>query len=473
MSRTLDIIVVIAYLIGMLLVGYFTKKRTENIEGYLVANRGLKIWLFTPCMCALILGGASTLSSARLGYEFGISGFWFVFLLALGVGLLGIFFSSRLIKSKLTTLGQLLGIRYNRTAQLLCSIFMVVFLMTLSVVQVIAMGTLLNSLLGWNLVLSMLIGGIVGIAYSYMGGMWAVSYTDFFQWIILMVGVLFVFVPIALYNAGGFSSLATSLEPSYFSVTSVGWERIFSFFVLYTLGIFVDQSMWQRLFTAKSVKVAKVGSVAAMGFAWLYGIGVVIIGMCAAILIPGLEDPQMAYGRMIVNYLPVGFAGLIIGGCLSAIMSTMDGPFLSAGTVVVYDLIAPFKKDLTDDQKLKYLRNSLLIIGVLTIIVALRLQDILVALDFSYGVLVGGMLVPTLAALFWNRCTTKAAVSSMIVSMVVFIGGVMKLGMSSNMTIIYGVLAGLVTIIAVSLLTKPEENRLVEWEKKVQAESTD
>lgn len=468
----IDVVIVLFYLLCMLLLGYVAKKRTKNMESFLIADRNLGFSMYMPCMCALILGGSSTLSSTRLGYEFGISGIWFVFLLALGVGLLGLLFSRRLIKSKLITVGQVLGMRFGRTSQLLCSIFMAVFLMMLSVVQIIAVGTLLHSLLGWNIVLSMLLGGVVGIAYSYMGGMWAVSFTDVFQWVILMIGIVCVFTPISLHAVGGFSALTGNLEPSYFSLGTIGGARIFSFFVLYTLGIFVDQSMWQRLSTAKSLKVAKYGSLGAMGFAWVYGLGVVIIGMCAAVLIPGLEDPQQAFGKMVTTFLPAGVSGLVIAGCLSAIMSTMSGPFLSSGTVIVYDLIIPAKKEISEEQKMRYMRISLLVIGVLTILIALMLQDILVALDFCYGVLVGGMLVPTIAALFWNRCTTKGAIASMLSGIIVFIGGIAVLGISSNLPIVYGVIAALIVIVIVSLATKPEENKLSDWEEKVRAEET-
>lgn len=456
-ARTLDIVVIVGYLIFMLLIGFFTSKKSgSSAEEYTVASRSLSMKFYFPCMCALVLGGSSTLGSARYGYELGISGIFFLIMLGFGTLILGAIFAKPLSKLNITTVGELLDIRFGKVPKYMSSLFLFIYLVVLSSVQIIACGSLLNTLFGWDLALSMLIGGAVGIIYSTMGGMLAVTYTDCAQWIFMTIGVFFILFPTSLSQVGGVSNLINSVPKEYLSLGNAGFARILSWFILYLLGMFLDQSMWQRMFTAKSLKVAKNGTIGAGIYTMLYGLVVVVIGMCGAVLLPGLADPQQTFATMALTYLPAGIAGIIFAGVLSAVMSTMDGPLLSAATIVLNDIILPVKPNMPEKKKVAIARIALGASGVVAMVIALWLQDVLVALDFAYAVIVGGLLCPVVTALFWKRVTSKAATISVICSMLTLIISMINFGVSANEPIIYAFVVGLVVLIVATFATKPE-----------------
>lgn len=471
-SRLMDIIVVALYLIIMLVVGLLARKKATGSASFFVANRNLGYVMFVPCLSALVLGGSSTLTTTRLGFEFGISAIWMVGMMVLGIILVNWIFGPHIIKNKLMSVGQVVGIRFGTTSKIVLTVIQIAFLLSLSVLQVVAVGTLLSSLLGINPVIAMLIGGFVGIIYSSIGGMLAVTFTDFLQWLILTVGVVFIFLPIVLTQTGGFEVLTSVLPTEHFDFTNVGIGRIFSFFMLYALGFLVDQSQWQRTATARNVKIARKGSIIAGMLCMIYVIALAIIGMCGQVVMPGIEDTQAVYGQMLLKYVPVGLAGFIIAGCLSAIMSTMSGPLLSAGTVMMEDIIRQ-KVELSDEKVLKYSKYIVFVLGVLAIFLALFFTDILMVMDFTYSLLTGAMLAPALAAMFWDRCTTPACISAMIISALAMFAAFFKWGVGPWQPILIAVVVGVVVITIISLITKPEENKLKQYIAAVQSEESE
>jgi SSS family solute:Na+ symporter len=466
-GRMLDVVVIALYLIGMLVIGFVARSKAKGSASFFVANRNLGYIMFVPCLSALVLGGSSTLTTTRLGYEFGIGAILFVATMVIGIIGVNFIMGPSIIKYKLLSVGEVVGIRFGKTSKIVLTIIQIAFCFCLSVVQVVAVGTLLSSILGIDPVIAMLIGGFVGIIYSSIGGMLAVTFTDFVQWIVLTFSVVLIFLPLALGATGGFGALDAGLPAEYFDFSNIGWGRIFSFFMLYALGFLVDQSQWQRTATARDIKTARRGSLIAGAFCLIYVAALTIIGMCGQVMLPGMEDPQGIYGQMILNYLPIGLAGLVIAGCLSAIMSTMSGPLLAAGTVLMEDIVKQ-KVELSDDKVLKYSKWVVFILGVLAIFVALFFTDILVVLDFTYSLLTGAMLAPALAALLWDRCTTPACLSSMIISALAMFAAFFKWGVGPWQPILIAFLVGMAVIVIVSLITKPEENRLKKYIENVE-----
>lgn len=176
--------------------------------------------------------------------------------------------------------------------------------------------------------------------------------------------------------------------------------------------------------------------------------------MCAYILLPNLSDTQNTFASMAVEILPSGILGLVIAAVVSALMSTASGTLLASSTLISNDIIKRFFfKDANDQQYLKLSRIVTMVIGVITIICALWIQDVLVALDVAYAVLSGGIFAPVVLGLFWKKATAKAAFFAIIASTVVILAGLAILGITSTTPIIYGIVTSFVVMIAVSLFT--------------------
>ncbi len=456
--NSFDVVIMIAYLLLLVVVGVIGSRRAKTSEDYVLAGRNLGFFMYFGCLGAVILGGASTIGSTKLGYEFGLSGMWLVVMLGLGIMLLGIFLAKRISKLSVMTISEYLSKRFGVEAGLVSALIAATYAMMVSVTQVIGMGTILNVLLGWNLNVSMLVGGGIVLFYTILGGMWSVTMTDIVQFVIMTIGVFFIMLPLGLSKAGGWSSLQANLPDTYFTFTGIGGHQIFQYFLLFALGMVVAQDIWQRILTAKTIEVARAGTVAAGVYSLLYGIAVAIIGMCAFVILPGLEDTQNTFASMAVAILPSGVLGLVIAAVVSALMSTASGTLLASSTLVSNDIIKRFfKKDVTDQQYLKLSRIVTTVIGLLTIVCALWIQDVLVALDVAYAVLSGGIFAPVILGLFWKRATAKAAFYAIIASTVVILAGLAIQGITATTPIIYGIAVSFVVLIAVSLATRPSE----------------
>ncbi|MEK4029842.1 sodium:solute symporter [Pseudobacillus sp. FSL P4-0506] len=459
--NVLDVIIMIGYFLLLVIVGIIGSRRAKTSEDYVLAGRNLGFFMYFGCLGAVILGGASTIGTTKLGYEFGISGMWLVVMLGLGIMTLGIFLAKRISHVKVMTISEYLSKRFSKEAGLVSALIAAIYAMMVSVTQVIGMGTILNVLLGWNLSVSMLAGGGIVLFYTILGGMWSVTMTDIVQFIIMTIGIFLIMLPLSLSKAGGWSALQTRLPDSHFDFSGIGIDQIFQFFLLFALGMVVAQDIWQRIFTAKTLDIARTGTVAAGVYSLFYGIAVSIIGMCAFIVLPNLENTQNTFASMAIATLPPGVLGLVVAAVVSALMSTASGTLLASSTLISNDIIKQFfYKHATDQQYLVISRIVTMVVGIFTMVFALWIQDVLVALDVAYALLSGGIFVPVIFGFFWKKATAKAAFYSIITSTIVILVSLAMEGITSTNPIMYGIATSFIVMIAVSYIqpAKKEED---------------
>ncbi len=464
-----DLAIIACYLLLMLYLGYRGWKMSTTSSDYLVAGRRLGYGMYIGCLAAVTLGGASTVGGTKLGYEYGISGLWMVAMIGLGIVALGVFLTTRLANLRILSISEMLELRYNEQARLISAVIMSSYAAMISVIQVIAIGTILNAVLGWGMVLGMLAGGLVVIGYTYLGGMWSVSLTDSIQFVLMTAAVFFLMLPIGLASVGGWQELSVSLPESYLRFDAIGYDRIFSFFLLFFLGLLIGQDIWQRVFTARDTRVARRGTIIAGLYCVIYAVATSVIGMVAARKFPGLEDSQMAFAKVAVDLLPVGVSGIVLAGSLSALMSTASGPLLASSTLVANDIYRRFiAKDLTDGQFLRATRTITGVIGVAVIVCSLWIQDVIKALDVAYTLLSGSIFVPVFAGFFWKRANATGTLISMCCSVPVAVFAMVVWGVGSIPPIVAALSTSLLTLVLASLWSAaPDSERLSRWERRL------
>ncbi len=449
----LDIIIIILYFTLIAGVGIYGARRATNSEEYMVAGRNLNFFMYLGCLAAVILGGASTMGTAKLGYEFGLSGIWMVVAIGMGVVCLGIFLSKKISRFKVLTISEMLEKRYNKETRLVSAIVAAIYTLMLTVVQMIGIGSLLNVWLGWNLPLCIIIGGGIVFLYTTLGGMWSVTMTDIVQFVVMTVGVFFLMLPLSLSKAGGLGTLNTDLPPAFFNLANIGGDRIFQYFILFTLGLMVGQDIWQRLFTARTPKISKYGTVSAGIYACVYAIALAVIGMCAFILLPNIGDTQNVFAEMAMVTLPPGILGIVLASVASAVMSTASGTIIACSTLISNDVVKRFfKPDINDKQFMLVSRLTTVGIGIFSIICAIWIQDILVALDVAYAVLSGALFFPVIFGLFTKKVNARAAFYSIILSAAVILAGLGIQGITATDPIIYGLAVSFVSIVLLSFV---------------------
>ncbi|MDF3865415.1 sodium:solute symporter [Pseudomonas denitrificans (nom. rej.)] len=451
----LDILVVLIYAAGMIALGWYGMRRAKTREDYLVAGRNLGPGFYLGTMAATVLGGASTIGTVRLGYVHGISGFWLCAALGLGIVGISLFLAKPLLKLKIYTVTQVLERRYNPAARTASAVIMLVYALMIGATSTIAIGTVMQVLFGLQFWVSILIGGGVVVLYSTIGGMWSLTLTDIVQFLIMTVGLVFVLMPMSLDQAGGWDALVAKLPASYFSLTAIGWDTIITYFLIYFFGIFIGQDIWQRVFTARSETVAKVAGSAAGIYCILYGLACAAIGMAAKVLLPDLANVNNAFASIVDHTLPSGIRGLVVAAALAALMSTASAGLLAASTTLVQDLIPRLRKGrgMSANGDAHENRISTLVLGIVVLGIALVVSDVISALTLAYNLLVGGMLIPLLGAIYWKRATTAGAITSMALGSLTSLVFMVIDGLEANTPIYYSLAIGLVSFIVVSLLS--------------------
>ena len=476
MGNALDYLVLGLYFAAMLGAGYWGLRRAGSTEDYLVAGRRLGPALYVGTLSAVVLGGASTIGSVSLGYEFGISGMWLVFMIGLGIIALGILLSTRLSRLGVYTVSEMLGIRYGASSRLISAMIVATYALMIAVTSTIAVGSVFDVVLGLPPTLAILIAGGVVVVYSALGGMWSITLTDFLQFCVMTVGIFLILLPLSIARAGGFSGMAGELPGSYFGPFSIGGQTIFTYFLLFFFGLMIGQDIWQRVFTARSPSVARWGGVVAGLYCLAYGLVGALIGTAARVLVPNLPNPDNAFARVAAEVLPAGVLGLVLAAALAAIMSTASAGLLASSTILANDVYAGFFRrgeGHAGAEEYNASRLATLLVGVVVLVIAVIVSDVVGALTVAYNLLVGALFVPILGALFWRRATGTGALVSMLVGGVVVVGLMAWQGLLANSPIYGGLLAGLVTFVVVSLLTpQASEREASAWEQRMTGRGT-
>ncbi|RVU24335.1 sodium:solute symporter [Streptomyces antnestii] len=471
-----DYTVIVLYLAGMLAMGWWGMRRAKSKSEFLVAGRRLGPMMYSGTMAAIVLGGASTIGGVGLGYQYGLSGAWMVFTIGLGLLALSVFFSARIARLKVYTVSEMLDLRYGGRAGVISGVVMWAYTLMLAVTSTIAYATIFDVLFDMPRTFAIILGGAIVVAYSTLGGMWSITLTDMVQFVVKTIGVLLLLLPIAVIKAGGFSEMKAKLPTTYFDPLGIGGETIFTYVLIYTFGMLIGQDIWQRVFTARSDKVARIGGTVAGTYCLLYAIAGAVIGTAAKVMYPHLSSPDSAFATIVKDELPIGVRGLVLAAALAAVMSTSSGALIACATVANNDIWSRLRgvikpSGASGDEphdEVKGNRLFILIMGVATICIAIALNNVVEALTVAYNLLVGGLLVPILGGLLWKRGTVAGALAAVIVGGLGVIGLMAGYGILANEPVYYGLVLSLAAYVIVSLATKPTDAAvLATWRERL------
>lgn len=478
----MNLLIILLYLAAMVLIGWYGKRKAKSTEDYRVAGRRLGYLFFTGTMSAVVLGGAATIGGVGLGYSYGISGMWMVAAIAVGVMMLSLAFAGRLQRLGVYTVSQMLELRYGGRAVKASSIVMLGYTVMLAVTSTSAYASIFKVLFNLDRPWGILIGSVVVIGYSILGGMWSITLTDLLQFLVMTVGMFFLLLPFSLHSAGGWSGLHDRLGAEFFHPGAMGTESIVTMFVIYTLGLLVGQDIWQRVFTSRTPRVARWGGFAAGVYTLLYGIAGAVIGMAAAVVLPNLESPDEAFAALAQDYLPAGLGGIVLAAGVAAMMSTASGALIASATVARVDVVpligrllgrkgdqAQGPEGADGSSSVAGDRWYVLGIGVIATLLAMLVPSVVTALTIAYDILVGGLLVAILGGLFFKRGTGPAAASSMLVGAISVLVSMIFFGVDANQPIYIGLVASVVVYIVVSLATpRTDAAVLAEWRGRLE-----
>jgi SSS family solute:Na+ symporter len=474
----LDIIIFGIYMISMLGIGFFFLRKNKDAEDYYVGGRSMGSLHVGLSVVATDVGGGFSIGLGGLGFVMGISGSWMLFTGLIGAWLSAVLLIPRVSRMKnfkeLYTFPQIFETFYNKKVAIIAGFISAIGYLGFTSSQVLAGAKLASaSFVSLDMETALLIMGAIVVIYTFLGGIKAVIYTDTVQWIILMAGLILIGIPVAYVAVGGYSEIAKALPPEYFSLTNLSWQTMVNWFVTIVPIWFVGMTLYQRIYACRSQKEAKKAWFIAGLFEWpaMAFMGV-LLGLFARVAANdgmfqylgyatvGSMDSEMGLPMLLRSVLPVGLMGLMMSAYFSAIMSTADSCLMAASGNVMTDILDRFF-NISSDQKrfLRYSQLITLLIGVLSLVLASGMENVLQLMLYSYAFMVSGLFIPVIGAFFWKRSNSTAALWSMLLgggtTITLIIWGVnLPLGLDPN---IYGISISAITFVVLGLLSSEKE----------------
>ncbi|MBQ8584687.1 MAG: sodium:solute symporter family protein [Butyricicoccus sp.] len=457
----LDIVIIFAYLLGMLGIGIYFTRRVKTSGDFFVAGRTLGPVVLMATVCASIIGGSALIGRGGYAYTGGMVAIAIALPYMIGMFIFS-FFTGHISdigrKYNITSIPELMEFRFGRTAKLLAGI-MIAYSMAATVGAQISATATVFSVIGGNYGITYVLGAVIATAifiiYTASAGLFGVVYTDLVQFFILITFVYILLPILSVHEVGGLDALIAQTPPEKFrlNLDSSTITLIFTNLVMTIAGA----EFWQRAFAAKDRKSALKGQ---FGGTLVYACTIAItlfLGLAAAILFPNLiadyGTADYAIPVMVASILPAGLTGLTFAGLLSVMMSSADTCILVSTQALINDIYKTVKPETTDKQELKLSRIATVVISIFALIVALFFTSAYDALMFAWTFYAAAMGLPCLAALYWKKATAPGIVSSMLTGVIVsviwkFAGEPFGIG-----TTIAGVICCGIVLVAVSLAT--------------------
>ncbi len=429
----IDVAIFAVYMVVMLGVGFFFLRKNKSSEDYYVGGRGMGPAHVGLSVVATDVGGGFSIGLGGLGFTMGISGSWMLFTGLIGAWLAAVVLipavSALARKKKLLTFPQLFNHFYNGKVALLAGIISAIGYIGFTSSQILAGAKLASStFIDLNQQTALLIMGVIAIVYTVLGGIKAVIYTDTIQWIILMAGLIFIGIPLSYQAVGGYDAIREVVRPEMLSLTNISWSTLLNWGVTIIPIWFVGMTLYQRIYACKDEKVARKAWFIAGLFEWpVMAFMGVLLGLFARVAAdqgmfaslgfqdPAMMDPEVGLPLLLRSILPVGLMGLMMSAYFSAIMSTADSCLMAASGNLQTDVLGKFLHTGTSERSI--LRNSqwlTLTVGIIALVLAGFMQNVLSLMLYSYAFMVSGLFVPVLGAIFLKRPSALAAFLAML-----------------------------------------------------------
>ena len=468
------------FLLGVLWFGFRLKDTTEDAAGFFLGGRALPPWLQAFSTVATNLNANDFLGLAAFAYTYGI--------VAIGIpigNMLAIVLATLLVipfirRLQVFSLGEWLNDRFDRPVGDAYDVIWTFVWMFVNMGLYIYAGALvLNTLLGWSLWVSIALVVFVGTTYTLLGGFGAVAGTDGVQFILMFLPLLLL-IPISLNLVGGFSELMAGLQDFQRTMlptdnplgeqfplggSTMNAALLYFGLVAQSLAYWSSEAqILQRPLAARDERAAQLGYLyTAIWYALIVPVVILIPGLVAAVLFPGLENPDEAMPRLLAEALPPGLLGAAIVGLLAAVLSSIDSQLNSFQTFFTQRVYRRFFR--SDETEGHYVGVGR-IVGVIFMVLTIGMAYIfsLQPLMFLFAQSILATIMPTFATLallggLWDRMTTKAALVGGGFGLVFSIVLAFTLGQEALYPrALYTMVATTVVIVATSLLTRPNES---------------
>ncbi|HTM79651.1 sodium:solute symporter family transporter [Asticcacaulis sp.] len=434
--KSLDIWIVLFYAVSIFVLAQVVSRRKAGeavtSNGYFLAGNTLPWWAIGASLIAANISAEQIIGMSGSGYKIGLAIASYEWMAAITLIIVGKYFLPVFLRNGVQTMPGFLQQRFGPSVKYLMAIFWLILYVFVNLTSILWLGgTAVTTVTGLD-TLTVLIGlGTFALLYQLSGGLKAVALTDIVQVTLLVLGGLII-AGLTLSKIGGaanitgfadgFNKLRASFPDHFHMIldkSSEHYKDLPGIAVLVGGMWIMNISYWgfnqyiiQRALAAKSLAEAQKGIAFAAYLKLLMPLIVVVPGMAALILAPGLPKPDQAYPQM-MTLLPTGLLGLVFVALTFAVISSTASKINSIATIFTIDIVAPLKRDLSEKTLVMVGRVAAIVAVVIAIVVAKPLvgsfdQAFQYIQDFT-GFFTPGIVVIFALGMFWKRCSTAGA----------------------------------------------------------------
>ncbi len=403
-------------------IGFWASKRIKTSNDFTLAGKSLSTSLVGVTLFATWFGSSAIMGNPSYFIKNGFSSY-VALIVSSGICLLivGQFYARKLYRMNIVTINDFFRIKYNKKIEMASSVIMVLAYPHWIAAQFVALAYLFNAVLGIPMGYGVFLGAAIVVFYTYIGGMWAVAYTDMVQSVMILLG-LFILLFQVLNQTGGIAPIFANQPDEFFSIFPSGgldaWSDYIALLLAFVAGSIPVQEIYQRVFSAKNEKAARNGLF--LGAALLVIIPSIplIIGLGGAHLYPelignGINQDIIPNLVNLMTNVPVQI--LFYGALISAILSTSSGAMLAPATVIGENIIKPYATNLSDKRLLLYTRLSIILVAAVSCYFAFDDSDIVGLVEASLSLILVCLFAPFTFGFFWKKASITGAWAAIII----------------------------------------------------------
>ncbi len=438
----LDTTIVLIYLAGVFVLAQWVSREkaghVKDAKDYFLASRSLPWWAVGASLIAANISAEQIIGMSGSGYAIGLAIASYEWMAALTLLIVGKWFLPVFLRNGIYTMPQFLEQRYGSRIRTLMAVFWLGLYVFVNVTSILWLGAIaVSQVTGMDQMLAVVLIGVFALLYQLYGGLKAVALTDIVQVSLLVLGGLLV-TGLTLNQLGEGAGIVAGIthlwqvHPGHFemilSKDNPFYKDLPGISVLIGGLWIMNLSYWgfnqyiiQRALAAKNIGEAQKGVLFAAFLKLLMPLIVVVPGIAAVMLAPGLETPDQAYPTM-MRLLPTGILGLVFAALVAAIVASLASKINSVATIFTLDFYAKGKRQHDETQLVRVGRIAAAVTVVLGILAA---KPLLGSFDqaFQYiqeytGFFTPGIVVIFLLGLFWKRANEAGALAAAIGSFV-------------------------------------------------------
>ena len=422
-----DILIIVGYFVLMLGIGAYFYNRMRHMKDYFSGGNNIPWWLSGVSFYMSSFSVAAFVFYPGLCYRHGWVGVTLLWVAIPATIFSVTLFAVRWRRARIDSPVEYIETRYSPFLRQLFAWHGVPVKLVDDGIKLFATGTFISVCTGMRIEYSVLAAGGIILISTFLGGLWAVTVTDFIQFVVLMAGVL-ILLPLSIARAGGLGEIFANAPDGFFRLTSeeFGWSYVIPVILLYALAwSSINWSLIQRYYCVPKERDAlKVGWTVVA----LYVIGPPLMffpAIAANQFIPGVEDAGQIYPILCTQLLPAGMLGLIVAAMFSATMSTLSSDYNVCASVLTNDVYRRlFHPHASQKELVQVGRIMTVVFGVLALGVGLLMsrgksEDLFRTMVTLFGLATAPVALPMLLGLVSRRMTNAGAVAGCLAGLAV------------------------------------------------------